>query len=328
MRELLEKLDRLGLRGDSLKVAPSPDREALEAEPDPPADVKGGIIKSIAESLPDPSTQPSRRTPDADYEWHLTSDDLRLRKIPKGATLRRFTARIQRLLDAEGGYVHMSQAIRSNNSEERAAAVRELAQAGEHAKLARVAEHCVHLQTRKQAVEELYQQKAILALEEVAFFAKPPPPPPPKAEPSEEHVKRFGTGASIDEDYDEVRNLAVDRVADLAQQRYPGALDCLKRLARYDFSVHGYAQFRAIQRLALVMDYMAELEDFDGLVLLYNQTRSSKTRDAVVRLLEKAMPRILEVGHFDALHLLADSSSPLAPEAEDALQALESSQPE
>jgi hypothetical protein len=322
LEELIAKMERLGLGGDGLRLRSKKSDEALKSEPGPPADSSGGLIRKIADSMPDPSKMPEPYIPDP--EWRLPPDAVRSRRIPKGAALRRFNERYQRLLASDGTYVHMAQAILSTNADERTEAVMKLAEAGDAEKLARVAERCVHHTTRKQAVDALTQLQAVTALEQVAFFAKPPTPPKKKGEQhSEESSQERAGGDYFDEDYDEIRNLAVDRIAELALQRVPGALDALKRLVRYDFSIHGYAQFRAIQRLALAIDIMAESEDFDGLVLLFNQTRSQRTKDAVIQRLTQLFPKAVETRHADALYILAEFGGPISQTAEDALERIE-----
>ncbi|MGQ9523320.1 MAG: hypothetical protein ACUVTZ_00630 [Armatimonadota bacterium] len=325
IQELLSKLDLLGLDGDGVRLRSRKGDDSLKAEPPAPAESHAGLIRRIADSLPDPSKQPD--VPILEPEWRVPPDAVRTRHIPKGAALRRFNARYERLLATDGTYVHMAQAILATDPDERTEAVMRLAEAGDMDKLARVAERCVHHTTRKQAVDALTSHKAVHALEQVAFFARPNPPPKKRSvEHSEEFQQHVGSGEHVDEDYDEIRNLAVDRIAELALQRVPGALDALKRLVRYDFTVHGYSQFRAVQRLALAVDLMAEAEDFDGLVLLFNQTRSRRTKDAVIQRLTELMPRAIETRHADALYILAEYGGPVALEAEEALERIENEQ--
>lgn len=325
IQELLSKLDELGFDGEGVRVRSRKGDDSLRSEPPAPSQSDGSLIRRIADSLPDPSKMPD--VPILEPEWRLPPDAVRTRRIPKGAALRRFKARYERLLATDGTYIYMAQAILATDPDERTDAVAKLAEAGDMEKLARVAERCIHHTTRKQAVDALTAHKAVSALEQVAFFARPPAPPKSKSvEHSEEFQQHVGTGEHVDEDYDEIRNLAVDRVAELALQRVPGALDALKRLARYDFTVHGYSQFRAVQRLALTVDLMAEAEDFDGLVLLFNQTRSQRTKDAVIRRLTDLMPRAIEIEHADALYILAEYGGPVAPEAEEALEKIENDQ--
>ncbi|HEY3282767.1 MAG TPA: hypothetical protein VGN26_10870 [Armatimonadota bacterium] len=323
--ELIEGLQRLDIDPDDLKVESPKKKQQPKPQFDPgePRNATPDLIREVADSIPDPALSPAApELPDVPLVGEH-GRAVSAPALPKGAALKRFRRRQQRLLEREAAYVHLSEAIHAKDAGDRQAAVQALEELGEDQKLARVAQWCVHLMTRRQAVEALVRRCAVLALEDVALFTRPPEPPQGRAEPTATAESPAHRKAA-DDGFDEVQNLAVDKIAELVDRGEPGAMDALQRLARYDFSKHGYSQFHAIRRLGERAASLVQARDVDGLVLAFNLTKNPNTRQSILAFFAGNLEWLHEEEHLDALHLLLEFEPALAQEAEALILRLES----
>lgn len=326
LEQLQKMLEELGLDASDLHWRHSPPEERFAGlDPGVPETVTGDILSDVAREVEEIAQNLPEAEEIPEPSWERVDQIRTGRSVPVGAALRRARLRQEKLIQSEGAYYYLHQAMIASRSEDRQIALQELEILGALDHLARVAEHSPHLITRKNAVDILYRLKAVPQLEAVALFSRPPLLNAVKGRPelSEEFKSQFGAESGTDPLYDEVQILAVDRLAQLADQEVEGALEALFRVARYDFTPNAHASFRALRRLGERIPLIERRRDFDGLVFLYHYCRSRRIQNLVVQTLGKYIEELAQRPHEDALLVLTEGPPELAEIAEELLDALE-----
>jgi hypothetical protein len=101
------------------------------------------------------------------------------------------------------------------------------------------------------------------------------------------------------------------------------AIDALKRIARYDFSRDGGARFRAIRKLGERIEALEKRKDWDGLSMLYRESRNQHIRRSVVECLCPYLDELETRGEVDALLAISDLREDLKDDADAALRRIE-----
>ncbi len=324
--ELVEQLKALAPEPDALRfLGHREERPRSPEEAEPPPRMSHQDLRDLADEL---QTRLARTLPfdgDEDAARPLGQSDWKPSlRSERGAVLRRYQARRARQLQAEPGYLWLFDAMNAREPMDRNRAVEELERIADAARLERLAEHSTHRNTRRAALDALFRLNALSGLESAALYVRAVvfTPKKPKS-PVDEEAPTPARGAAP-EFYDDTRDHAVDLIAQLADASSEDALDALLRIVRYDFSTEGGARLRALRRLGERVERLESRADWEGLALLYRESKNTAVHRRVADTLAAHLEEIVAVGAADALLPIADLRQDLQDTAERALRQIES----